>query len=92
MKFFIKKIILILFFLFLNFLNGKSFEASTLVFTLDGYVQIKDILPGDYVISDNGDFHFANTRVIATIEKKVKSYLKIKIGDEIIKTTEDEDF
>lgn len=39
---------------------SNCFLAGTQVLTKDGYVNIEDVQRGDYVLSDDGDFHLVN--------------------------------
>ncbi len=69
--------------------DGKAcFTEETLIYTKDGYKQIKDIAVGDEVYSKNPETGEQGLKkVINVYVKEVNELIHLKVGDQEIKTT-----
>ncbi len=84
--------ILFLLLLFFNVLYGGGFSSQTVVLTKNGYVEISEIKPGDYVLTCDNNNELIEEKVIVTYRHKVNRYVRIIINDEIVETTLDHCF
>ena len=87
---FYKKLLLIIFF-FINFF-GRNFSEETKVLTENGYVEIKNLKPGSFVLSENEFGKIEKSKIVVVHSKKIKGFLRLKIKNETLETTFDQEF